>query len=77
MAGTDALRSRTDARDGDTGDAARTHAALWAEWVDSARQVAGALTEDAGLLHQAATEYRRTDDQNAGSISGTRLNMDF
>ncbi|WP_306453208.1 WXG100 family type VII secretion target [Rhodococcus sp. ACPA4] len=60
-----------------TGDASRTHAALWAEWVDSARQVAGALTEDAGLLHQAATEYRRTDDQNVGSISGTRLNMDF
>lgn len=38
-----------------TGDAAHTHAALWTEWLDSARQVVGALTEDAALLHQAAT----------------------
>ena len=60
-----------------TGDAARAHAALWAEWVDSARQVAGALTEDAGLLHQAATEYRTTDNNNAGGISTVQLNMDF
>ncbi|MDI9918792.1 WXG100 family type VII secretion target [Rhodococcus sp. IEGM 1379] len=59
------------------GDAARTHAALWAEWIDSARQVAGALTEDAALLHQAATAYSKTDHANASSISGARLNMNL
>lgn len=60
-----------------TGDAAHTHAALWAEWVDSARQVAGALTEDPALLHQAAAEYSKTDHANASCISGARLNMNL
>ncbi|OYD69715.1 WXG100 family type VII secretion target/type VII secretion effector (TIGR04197 family) [Rhodococcus sp. OK302] len=60
-----------------TGDAARTHAALWAEWVDSARQVASALTEDAALLHQAAAEYSKTDNANANTVATATLNMNL
>ncbi|WP_187776122.1 WXG100 family type VII secretion target [Antrihabitans cavernicola] len=58
-----------------TGDAANTHAALWAEWVDSARQVTTALSNDAGLLHQAADSYTATDDGSADAISDIRLDM--
>ncbi len=58
------------------GDAADTHAALWAVWVDSARRVSMALSDDAGLLHQAANAYTSTDEQNARSTSTIRLEID-
>ncbi|MFD1814581.1 WXG100 family type VII secretion target [Rhodococcus gannanensis] len=58
------------------GVAAKSHARLWEEWVDSARRVAAALTNDAGLLHQAADEYTNTDKRNAGATSSLRLGID-
>lgn len=60
-----------------TGDAARTHAALWSEWVDSARLIAGALSEDAGLLHHAATEYGTTENTNANAVADCSLRLNF
>lgn len=56
-----------------TGIAAKSHAALWDEWVDSARQAVAALSNDAALLHQAADGYTRTDDSNAETSSGLAL----
>ncbi|MGW4477699.1 WXG100 family type VII secretion target [Rhodococcus triatomae] len=58
-----------------TGNAATTHAQLWEEWVDSARRVAVALSNDAGLLHQAAGAYTSTDDRNASAVSSLRLDI--
>lgn len=52
-----------------TGEAARTHTRLWAEWFDSAGQVVGALTGDAALLHQVAATYTGVDGSNAREIS--------
>ncbi|MGQ4618113.1 WXG100 family type VII secretion target [Nocardia sp. R7R-8] len=59
-----------------TGAAADTHAPLWAEWVDSARKVVAALSEDAVLIHQAADRYTKTDNSNASSIAYVRFNLD-
>ncbi|WFR73985.1 WXG100 family type VII secretion target [Prescottella defluvii] len=58
------------------GDAADTHAALWAEWVDSARRVSVALSDDAGLLHQAADAYTSTDNGTALDAESIRLELD-
>ncbi|MGO4205627.1 WXG100 family type VII secretion target [Rhodococcus sp. TAF43] len=58
------------------GDAADTHAALWAEWVDSARRVSVALSGDAGLLHQAADAYTNADNRNAREADSLRLELD-
>ncbi|MDH6677852.1 WXG100 family type VII secretion target [Rhodococcus sp. LBL1] len=58
------------------GDAADTHAALWAEWVDSARRVSMALSDDAGLLHQAADAYTSTDNGTARDAESLRLELD-
>lgn len=58
-----------------TGDAAGTHAPLWTEWVDSARQVSAALSNDAALLHQAADGYSATDDASAADLDGIRLDI--
>lgn len=44
-----------------TGNAADSHAVLWAEWVDSARKMCGALTEDAALLDRVAIDYTAAD----------------
>ncbi len=52
-----------------TGDASDTHAALWHEWVDSARRVVTALSEDAVLLHQTADQYHDTDTGHADSMA--------
>lgn len=60
-----------------TGDAADTHAALWTEWVDSARRVSVALSEDAGLLHQAADAYTTTDVANASETDNLRPGLDL
>ncbi|MEV6432483.1 WXG100 family type VII secretion target [Nocardia sp. NPDC051463] len=51
------------------GEAASTHAALWTEWVESARTVATTLREDAALVHQAANSYTDTDVNNANSLT--------
>ncbi|WP_327112586.1 WXG100 family type VII secretion target [Nocardia sp. NBC_01730] len=58
------------------GAAADTHAALWTEWVDSARKVATALSDDAALVHQAADRYTKTDDSNASAITYVQFNLD-
>ncbi len=58
------------------GDAADTHSALWAEWVDSARRVSMALSDDATLLHQAADAYTRVDDKNAREAKSLHLELD-
>ncbi len=71
----DAIRREVEslmARDW-TGDAATTHAALWEEWVDSARRVAAALGNDAALLHEAADSYTRTDERTAEAMSSLDL----
>ncbi|MFI6216265.1 WXG100 family type VII secretion target [Nocardia brasiliensis] len=59
-----------------TGEAAETHAALWNEWVDSARKVAVALSEDAGLVHQAADTYTKTDQANADDLTYIQFNLE-
>ncbi|MFF3224996.1 WXG100 family type VII secretion target [Nocardia suismassiliense] len=58
------------------GEAAETHAALWTEWVDSARKVAVALSEDAVLIHQAANALMKTDQANADDLTYIRFNLD-
>ena len=55
------------------GDASESHAALWAEWVQSARAVVGALSGDAGLLHHAADQYHASDSETADHISSLNL----
>ena len=57
------------------GEAADTHAALWTEWVESARKVAVALREDAILVHQAADRYTKTDSENAGDLTYVRFDL--
>src|SRR5262245_26780213 len=57
------------------GEAADTHAALWTEWVESARKVAAALREDAILVHQAADRYTKTDSDNAGDLTYVRFDL--
>lgn len=59
-----------------TGEASASHLALWMEWVESARAVAGALTEDAGLLHQAANQYDVTDANSASALSSIDMSSD-
>ncbi|MEU4342304.1 WXG100 family type VII secretion target [Nocardia sp. NPDC023852] len=58
------------------GEAASTHAALWTEWVKSARKVATTLREDAVLVHQAANAYTDTDVSNANSLTDMPFNPD-
>ncbi|WP_348608283.1 WXG100 family type VII secretion target [Prescottella soli] len=73
----DLRRGTEDLMAGDwIGAAADTHAALWEEWVDSARRVAVALSDNAGLLHQAADAYTSTDEHNASAASSLRLEID-
>jgi WXG100 family type VII secretion target len=74
----DALRKEADALMSTDwiGEAADTHATLWTEWVDSARKVAAALSEDAALIHQAADRYSKTDDSNASAITYVQFNLD-
>lgn len=59
-----------------TGEAANTHAALWMEWVESARKVAVALSEDAALIHQAADAYTETDNDNASAMDYVQFDLD-
>ncbi|MGV9612233.1 WXG100 family type VII secretion target [Nocardia xishanensis] len=58
-----------------TGEAANTHAALWTEWVESARKVAVVLGEDAALIHQAADAYTKTDGDNASAIAYVQFDL--
>ncbi|MFI9506289.1 WXG100 family type VII secretion target [Nocardia sp. NPDC052566] len=55
------------------GEAAETHAVLWTEWVDSAKKVAAALSEDATLIHRAADAYSRTDCDTSDAIAGISI----
>ncbi|MDG3009017.1 WXG100 family type VII secretion target [Rhodococcus sp. D2-41] len=57
-----------------TGEASDSHAALWQEWVESARAVIGALSGDATLIHRAADQYDAAEVTSASAIS--KLNMD-
>ncbi|MDV8020340.1 WXG100 family type VII secretion target [Rhodococcus sp. IEGM 1330] len=59
-----------------TGNAADSHAVLWAEWVDSARKICGALNEDAWLLDGIATEYSATDNVIDEHVVDTGLRLD-
>lgn len=59
-----------------TGDAADSHAVLWAEWVDSARKLYGALTADAALLDRVATDYAAADDNNVAPVLDSGLRLD-
>ena len=59
-----------------TGDAADTHACLWAEWVDSARQICGTLTEDASLLDRVAADYAATDNTIDAHVVDSGLRLD-
>ncbi|MFF0818284.1 WXG100 family type VII secretion target [Rhodococcus sp. NPDC003318] len=58
------------------GAAAGSHAALWAEWLDSARRVSVALSDDAVLLHQAADAYTSIDNSNAREAECLRPGLD-
>ncbi|MBF6218074.1 WXG100 family type VII secretion target [Nocardia abscessus] len=73
----EALRKEADAlMSADwTGEAADSHATMWTEWVDSARKVAAALSEDAALIHQAADRYVKTDNSNAGDLTYVQFNL--
>ncbi|MEU4343076.1 WXG100 family type VII secretion target [Nocardia sp. NPDC023852] len=57
------------------GEAADTHAALWTEWVESARKVAVALREDAMLVHQSADRYTETDSKNASDVTYVQFDL--
>lgn len=57
------------------GEAADSHAALWTEWVESARKVAVALREDAMLVHQAADRYTQTDSDNASDVTYVQFDL--
>ncbi|OZF54077.1 hypothetical protein CH291_00920 [Rhodococcus sp. 14-1411-2a] len=59
-----------------TGAAADSHAVLWAEWVDSARKICGALTEDAWLLDGIATEYAASDNVIDEHVVDSGLRLD-
>ncbi|MEU4344102.1 WXG100 family type VII secretion target [Nocardia sp. NPDC023852] len=74
----EALRKEADALMSSDwiGEAADTHAASWTEWVDSARKIATALSEDAALVHQAADRYTKTDESSASDITYVQFNLD-
>ncbi|WP_179274860.1 MULTISPECIES: WXG100 family type VII secretion target [unclassified Rhodococcus (in: high G+C Gram-positive bacteria)] len=59
-----------------TGAAADSHTVLWAEWVDSARKICGALTEDAWLLDGIATEYAASDNVIDEHVVDSGLRLD-
>ncbi len=51
------------------GEAADTHAPVWAEWIESAKTAVGALTDDARLVHHAANEYTKIDKSRAAATA--------
>ena len=59
-----------------TGNAADSHAVLWAEWVDSARKMCGALTEDAALLDRVAIDYTAADKKIDAHVMDSGLRLD-
>ncbi|MBY4404547.1 WXG100 family type VII secretion target [Rhodococcus fascians] len=59
-----------------TGNAADSHAVLWAEWVDSARKMCGALTEDAALLVRVAIDYTAADKKIDAHVMDSGLRLD-
>ena len=59
-----------------SGKAADSHAVLWAEWIDSARKMCGALTEDAGQLDGVATGYAAADNVIDEHVVDSGLRLD-
>lgn len=59
-----------------TGNAADSHAVLWAEWVESARKICGALTEDAALLDRVAIDYAAADKKIDAQVMESGLRLD-
>lgn len=55
------------------GTAATSHASAWARWVDSAKQVAAALSQDSMLLNQAANNYTTQEDAQANRLAALNL----
>lgn len=55
------------------GSAADSHQTAWSDWADAARNLVGALTDDAAALRAAASTFRATDDGSAAALTAVAV----